>query len=102
MIGIVFIWAFSLCVAVGPLMEQGGHMFYQTALVKQNLFFDSWDISYDTLKVFATKLLQFHPNMKNLTESEVQTVLTTSSWNVLAEFLTSRYKDNFELTSYYG
>jgi len=101
-LGITFIWAFSILMAVGPLMENNGHRFYQTALMKQNLFFDSWEVDFNAFKSFAIKLLQFHPGMRNLTDYEIKTVVNAESWPVLTQFVKSRYSTNVQPTDYYG
>ena len=100
--GILLIWIFSLAIAAGPLMETDNHMIYQTALMNQNPFFRSWDVSFDTLQRFTIKLLQFHPNMKNLTDLDVEAVANTKSWLVLSNFLQSRFSENFTPKNYYG
>ena len=100
--GIVFIWVFSFAIAVGPLMEKNNHMLYQTALMEQNPFFRPWNVTFDTLKSFTIKLIQFHPNMKNLTNLDVETVVNTKSWLVLTKLLKSRYSEKFIPKSYYG
>ena len=101
-LGIIFIWLASLTVGIAPLLELDGSKFYQTAVMKQNLFFPSWDISFDTLKSFAVKMIQFHPNMRNLTDFDVRNVLNTDSWQDITELLAGRYSQRFRLNNYYG
>ena len=83
-------------------MERDGSMFYQTAVMKRNHFFSSWDASFKTLKSFTMKLIQFHPNMRNLTESDVNDIINTESWQTLTDFLADRYSERFQFTNYYG
>ena len=101
-LGIAFIWAISLLIAVGPLLESNGHRFYHTALMKQNLFFDSWEVDFNAFKSFAIKLLQFYPGMRNMTDYEIKTVVNAESWTVLTQFVKTRYSTNVQPTDYYG
>ena len=91
--GTAFIWIYSLALAVGPLLELDGHVFYQSAHIKNSLFFKNWDVSFDALQAFALKLLEYHPNVRNLTTAEMQTVVATDSWETLSTFLLKTTSD---------
>ena len=83
-------------------METDGHTLYQSVHMEQNPFFRSWDVSFDTLKSFTLKLLQFHPDMKNLSHLQVEDIVNTESWLVLTKFLQSHYSENLTPKGYYG
>ena len=91
-----------MVIAVAPLLEQDDHMFYQSAVIKRNVYFKYWDVDFDALKSFAIKMFTFHPALKNATISQQNEVLNTKSWNILATFVKGNLDSNFHIDGFYG
>lgn len=88
--------------AFGPLMESEGHRFHQTILMKKNIYFKSWQVSFDSLKSYAVKLIDFHPHFSNISVVDRQVVANTESWLVLSELLNATFPNRFQISRYYG
>ena len=87
---------------MGPLLEQNDHVFYQSAVIKNNIYFKYGDIDFDALKLFAIKMFTFHPALKNSTISQQNEVLNTKSWTTLINFIKGNLENNFEVNGFYG
>ena len=80
---------------------QNGH-FYKSAVVKNNVFLNKWNVEFDVMKSFATRLFTFHPNLRNASLSEKNIVATSTSWLTLDNFIQKVMPETFEIDGYYG
>ena len=94
---ILCIWTISLAIAVGPLLEQEGHTFYHLAMLKDDMFFQRRDVSFDALKSFALRLFTFHSGLVNASSTVKENVLKVNSWTVLQEFLGENFSKTFNI-----
>ena len=102
MIGIVTSWMVSLLVALVPLMEEKDHIYYNTAILKNNAYFKHWDVDFETLRSFVIKLFTFHPDLRNATENEQLEVINTKSWAFMENILQKELPFPFQIDGYYG
>ena len=103
LIGILCIWVVSICLALLPVvLVNDGHVYSQSVVVKNNPYFKTWNVNFDTLKSFAIKLLTFHPDLKNASLIERKMVANSASWKELEQFIEKLMPGSVEIGSSYG
>ena len=83
-------------------MEQDTNSFHQSAIIKPIMYFKQPDVTFNDLKLLASRLFVYHPELKNITKMQRNKILNTNSWSLLSSFLNETIDGGFEIIGSFG
>ena len=96
------VWIIASLLALLPALEQDTNNFHQSAIIKPIMYFKQPDVTFNDLKLLASKFFVYHPELKNITEIQRDEILITNSWSLLSGFLNKTMDGEFTIDGYFG
>ena len=101
-LSIAAVWVVSFALALIPALEKHSHDFYQSVSIKPNVYFKQREVTFKDVRLLASKLFVYNPELKNVSKIERDEILKTNSWILLGDFLNKTVSGGFEINGFYG